>query len=89
MSAADAVPHPFADAVKPLKKELNLVDNKLGVLFAERDALEASLAAPDVDTAKLAETGRRLKEIVEQIEKLEARWLDLSTQLDEIAESVG
>jgi len=78
-----------SDAAKPLRQELNRIDNKLGVLFAERDALEASLAAPDVDTAKLAETGRRLKEIVEQIEKLEARWLDLSTQLDEIAESVG
>ena len=42
-----------------------------------------------VDTAGLAETGRRLKAIVEQIEALEARWLELSTQLDEIAESVG
>jgi len=78
-----------SDAAKPLRQELNRIDNKLGVLFAERDALEASLAAPDVDTARLAETGRRLKEIVEQIEKLEARWLELSTQLDEIAESVG
>ena len=78
-----------SDAAKPLRQELNRIDNKLGVLFAERDALEASLAAPDVDTARLAETGRRLKEIVEQIDRLEGRWLDLSTQLDEIAESVG
>ncbi len=78
-----------SDAAKPLRQELNRIDNKLGVLFAERDALEASLAAPDVDTAKLAETGRRLKEIGEQIERLEGRWLELSTQLDEIAESVG
>jgi len=78
-----------SDAAKPLRQELNRIDNKLGVLFAERDALEAGLAAPDVDTAKLAETGRRLKEIVEQIECLEGRWLELSTQLDEIAESVG
>ena len=27
----------------PLRKELNLVDNRLGVLFAERDAIEAAL----------------------------------------------
>jgi ATP-binding cassette subfamily F protein 3 len=78
-----------SDAAKPLRQEVNRIDNKLGVLFAERDALEASLAAPEVDTAKLAETGKRLKAIVEQIERLEARWLELSTQLDEIAESVG
>ena len=31
-----------ADAAKPLKKELNQIDNRLGVLFAERDALEAA-----------------------------------------------
>ena len=78
-----------SDAAKPLRQEVNRIDNKLGVLFAERDALEASLAEPEVDTAKLAETGKRLKTIVEQIERLEARWLELSTQLDEIAESVG
>ena len=78
-----------SDAAKPLRQEVNRIDNKLGVLFAERDALEASLAEPEVDTAKLAETGKRLKSIVEQIERLEARWLELSTQLDEIAESVG
>ena len=59
------------------------------MLFAERETLEASLAEPDVDTARLAETGKRLKAIVEQIETLEGRWLELSTQLDEIAESVG
>ena len=30
---------------KPLRKELNQIDNRLGVLFAERDTLEAPLAA--------------------------------------------
>jgi ATP-binding cassette subfamily F protein 3 len=78
-----------ADAVKPLKKELNLVDNKLGVLFAERDALEAASADDALDAEKRADTGRRLKTIAVQIEALEARWLALSTQLDDIAESVG
>jgi len=78
-----------ADAAKPLKKELNLVDNKLGVLFAERDALEAASADDALGAEKRADTGRRLKTIAVQIEALEARWLALSTQLDDIAESVG
>ena len=78
-----------SDAARPLRQEVNRIDNKLGVLFAERDALEAGLSAPGVDPAKRAENGKRLKTIVEQIEKLEARWLELSTQLDDIAESVG
>ena len=78
-----------ADAAKPLKKELNQIDNRLGVLFAERDKLEAQIAADTVDANERAESGRRLKAIGAQIEQLEARWLELSTQLDDIAESIG
>jgi ATP-binding cassette subfamily F protein 3 len=78
-----------ADAAKPLRQEINRIDNKLGVLFAERDSLEAGLAQPDVEAAQLADSGRRLKAIGEQIETLEARWLELSAQIDGIAESVG
>ena len=88
--AAAAARQQRADAAKPLKKELNLVDNKLGVLFAERDALSEAASADDsLDTEKRADTGRRLKTIAVQIEALEGRWLALSTQLDDIAESVG
>jgi ATP-binding cassette subfamily F protein 3 len=77
------------DAAKPLRQEINRIDNKLGVLFAERDRLEAALAEPAIEAAQLAESGRRLKAIGEQIETLEARWLELSTRIDDIAESVG
>jgi ATP-binding cassette subfamily F protein 3 len=87
--AAAQVRQQRADAAKPLRQEVNRIDNKLGVLFAERDALEASLAEPGVEPSQLADRGRRLKAIGEQIETLEARWLELSTQIDEIAESVG
>jgi ATP-binding cassette subfamily F protein 3 len=78
-----------ADAAKPLRQEINRIDNKLGVLFAERDGLEAALAAPGLEPAQLADSGRRLKAIGAQIDTLEARWLELSTQIDEIAESVS
>jgi len=87
--AAAAARQQRADAAKPLKKELNLVDNRLGVLFSERDALEAASAADTLDAEQRAENGRRLKAIAGQIEQLESRWLELSTQLDQIAESVG
>jgi len=87
--AAAAARQQRADAAKPLKKELNVVDNRLGVLFAERDTLEAEAGADGLDPEQRAENGRRLKAIGEQIESLEARWLELSTRLDQIAESVG
>ena len=56
------------------------------MLFAERDALEAAAAAA-LDGEQRAENGRRLKTIAAEIDTLEARWLDLSTRLDDVAES--
>ena len=76
-------------AAKPLKKELAQIDNRLGVLFAERDGIQSTLSGGSADPAAMAAAGRRLKTISEQIETLEARWLELSTELDRLAESVG
>ena len=77
------------DAAKPLRKELAQIDNRLGVLFAERDSVEKSVSDGHADPAAIAVAGRRLKAVAEQIDTLEARWLELSTELDRIAESVG
>jgi ATP-binding cassette, subfamily F, member 3 len=70
------------EELKPLRKELNVTDNRLGVLMAERDAIEASTAAADLAPAQRADLGKRLKQVGDEIETLEARWLELSTQLD-------
>jgi ATP-binding cassette subfamily F protein 3 len=75
--------------IRPLKKELTLVDNRLGVLFEERERLEAAYSEPGLDAAALADNGRRLKEIGEQIEALEGRWLDLSTRIDALGEAAA
>ena len=48
-------------------------------------AAENALAAPDLNPAQRAEQGKRLKQIGDEIETLEARWLELSTQLDALA----
>jgi len=58
-------------------------------LFAEREKIEAVLADPSTTPAQLADGGKRLKAIGEQIETLEARWLDLSTRIDQLAEAPG
>jgi ATP-binding cassette, subfamily F, member 3 len=68
--------------VKPLRKELNKIDNRLGVLFSERDAIEAVFAENTLPAAELAEKGKRLKGITDEIETLESRWLEVSTQID-------
>ncbi len=85
--AAAQVRQQRQDGIKPLRKELNLVDNRLGVLFAERDAIEAGFGEAGMSATALAESGKRLKAIGAQIEALEARWLELSTRIDQLAEA--
>ncbi|HJW12886.1 MAG TPA: ATP-binding cassette domain-containing protein, partial [Albitalea sp.] len=80
--AAAAARAQRAEQVKPLRKELNRVDNRLGVLFAERDALEGSLGDAARTAAELVDGGKRLKALADEIEQLEGRWLELSTQID-------
>jgi ATP-binding cassette subfamily F protein 3 len=70
-----------SDELKPLRKELIGVDNRLGVLMSDREALEEA-AADDMSPAQRADQGRRLKQLGDEIEALEARWLELSTRLD-------
>ena len=50
--------------------------------MADRDACEARMASDSATPASRAEQGKRLKPIAGEIETLEARWLELSTQLD-------
>ena len=79
---ADALRPQRSDGAKPLRKELTGVDNRLGVLMSDRDAAEAAVAAAGLTPAQRAEGGKRLKQIGDEIETLEARWLELSTRLD-------
>ena len=82
--AAAAARQQRADEAKPLHKELTLTDHRLHVLFGQRDKLEAGFADGSLTAEQLAEAGRKLKTISDEIERLEARWLELSTRIDEM-----
>ena len=71
-----------SDDLKPLRKELASVDARMAALNRDRAEGEAALAAPALTPAARVEHGKRLKQIADEIERLEARWLELSTQLD-------
>jgi len=71
-----------SDELKPLRKELAGVDQRLAALAAERSACEAEMAAPGLSRNARADQGKRLKQINDETEALEARWLELSTRLD-------
>ena len=83
--AAAAARQQRAEEIKPLRKELNKIDNRLGVLFGERQKLETSFAGAGLAADQLADSGKRLKSVTDEIERLEARWLELSTQIDALA----
>jgi ATP-binding cassette subfamily F protein 3 len=73
------------EQAKPLKNELKKVDQRLAAAGSEREAALAALSAPGVAPAVLADEGRRLKALDEEIETLEMRWLELSEALDQLS----
>ncbi|MFN3295720.1 ATP-binding cassette domain-containing protein, partial [Caldimonas sp.] len=72
------------EKARPLKKERVAIDERLAALGQEKAALEAALSGGEGTPEQWAQQGRRLKEIGEQIEQLETRWLELSEQLDQL-----
>ena len=78
--AAAKTPAPKTD-LKPLKKELDKVDTQMKTLSAERQSLEARLAATTAP-AEMAQAGKRLKAVDAELQTLEERWLELTDQIE-------
>jgi ATP-binding cassette subfamily F protein 3 len=72
------------EQAKPLKNELKKVDTRLAAATSEREAALAAISEPGVSPAVLADEGRRLKALDEEIEALELRWLELSEALEQL-----
>ncbi len=83
--AAAAKPSRQPDRTKPLRKELEQVDQRMARLTAEKTTLEERLSQP-LSPGDIAEAGRRLKAVQEEIEGLELRWLELSEQIEAAAQ---
>jgi ATP-binding cassette subfamily F protein 3 len=71
-----------AEQTKPLRKELESLEKRLAALTQEKDNIEAAAAQPDLSPAQRVEQGKRLKQIADDTERDEARWLELTTQID-------
>ncbi len=66
---------------KPLKAELAKVEARLAAISTEQDQLNALLADPATSAANRVEQGRKLKQLSDEIDELEAKWLNLSESL--------
>ena len=73
-----------SDQAKPIKREIAQIDERMAAAGTERTALEARLAQP-LPPAEIAEAGKRLKALNDEIGRLEERWLALSDQLEALA----
>jgi ATP-binding cassette subfamily F protein 3 len=73
-----------SNQARPLKRELAQIDEQLAAAHAEKTSLEARLSTP-LPALEIAETGRRLKALNDEIGRLEERWLSLSDEIETLA----
>ena len=71
----------LAERLRPLKKSLEQVDKRLQSLTQEKQRLEDTLSQP-ATPAVLADTGRQLKAVNDEIETVEAKWLELTEAIE-------
>jgi ATP-binding cassette, subfamily F, member 3 len=73
------------EALRPLKKELEQNEKRMAKLARDKAELEATLAAP-ATPAVLADAGRQLKAVGDEVALLEGRWLELTEQIESDSE---
>jgi len=73
----------LAQRTRPLKRELEQADQRMAQLHGLKSVLEARLAAP-LAPPEIAEAGRQLKALNDELDALEERWLELSGRIEAI-----
>jgi ATP-binding cassette subfamily F protein 3 len=72
----------LAAQTRPLKRELEQNEQRMASIEAEKTRLEMLLTTP-VSPAEMADAGRRLKALADEVTALEERWLELTSLLEE------
>lgn len=70
-----------SEQARPLKREIAQIDERLAEAGTAKAAIEARLAQA-LPAAEIAEAGKRLKALNDEIERLEERWMTVSGQLE-------
>ena len=71
------------EAPKPLRKELEKIDRQLQSLNSEKASLQTLLTTAKAP-AEIAQTGKRLKAIDNDLDGMEERWLAVTEQIEQI-----
>jgi ATP-binding cassette subfamily F protein 3 len=72
----------LAAQTRPLKRELEQNEQRMANIETEKTRLEALLTTP-VSPSEMADAGRRLKALSDEVASLEDRWLALTSLLEE------
>jgi ATP-binding cassette subfamily F protein 3 len=72
-----------AQQLKPLKQEAQTIEKRLAQLQQEQAALHEHMMQP-ANAQALADAGRRLKTVDDEIQQLEARWLELLEHMEQL-----
>jgi ATP-binding cassette subfamily F protein 3 len=72
----------LAAQTRPLKRELEQNEQRMASIESEKSHLEVLLTTP-VSPAEIADAGRRLKALADEVTTLEERWLELTSLLEE------
>lgn len=80
-AAKAAIPAVMSDAAKKAKKELQQVEARMEVLNGEGAALEGKLGT-NTHPQEIAELGRSLKKVNDELKTLEERWLELTAVVE-------
>ena len=73
-----------SEATRPLRTELQRIDERMARLAAEKVEVEALLSGPGCGPDEYAELGRRLAHIGAEVAMLEDRWLEAQTELESL-----
>jgi len=73
----------LATQLRPFKKELEQNEQRMAVIEQEKSDLEMQLSGP-LPSTEIAEAGRRLKALSDEMAALEERWMWLSEKLQDL-----
>ena len=83
-----AIGQQLAEQTRPLRRALAQAEQRMEQLGAERSALEQRLSSP-LPAGDIADAGRRLKALAEELQTQEDEWLRLSGEIEAIEQGAA
>ena len=74
----------MSELTRPLRIEIQRIDERLAQLAGEKTEVEARLATGELRGEEFAEIGRRLNHVMAETSMLEERWLELQGELESL-----